>query len=46
MLSNAAAKTTPHKPDKLPRIERRALIRLPMPRYALIVLFVFASALA
>ena len=45
MLPNAAAKTTPHKPDNLPHMEKPS-IRLPLPRCALILLFVFALALA
>jgi hypothetical protein len=44
MLPNAAAKTTPHKPDNMPRMAK-PLIRFPLPRYALVLLLVFALAL-
>ena len=42
MLPNAAAKTTPHKPDNMPRDEA---LDLPLPRYALVLLLVLALAL-
>jgi hypothetical protein len=45
MLPNVAAKTTPHKPDNLPHMEK-PLIRLPLPCCASVLLFVFALALA
>jgi hypothetical protein len=44
ILPNAAARTTPHKPDNMPRMAK-PLIRFPLPRYALVLLLVFALAL-
>jgi hypothetical protein len=45
MLPNAAAKTTPHKPDNVLRMAK-PLILLPLPRCALVLLLIFALALA
>ena len=45
MLPNAVAKTMPHKPVNLPHMVK-PLIGLPPPRCALVLLFVFALALA